>query len=260
MAVRTSALRSSEARTIEPKRRQKARPPRGADATDTRQVILGAAEEVLVKVGYAKFTTRKVAAAAGIAIGNLTYHFPNKMDLTEALIDYVLERYLEHIRAPLIAKSGTGVGAHPLSELLRWSMADSVTPRIGRICRELWAMAVHQKFAARAMDEFYRRMIRAAVEVAQAAHPSMTQQEALHLTYLMAVLSEGAVVVFGTLPEANEVLPGVTEVAVRAIEHLVGAASAPRQGSVAEATLPAGGSPASSARAPASRRRSPRHG
>jgi AcrR family transcriptional regulator len=188
--------------------------------TDTRQVILRAAEEVLITVGYARFTTRKVAAAAGIAIGNLTYHFPNKVNLTEALIDYVLERYLEHIRAPQIAKSESGNEGHPLGELLRWSMTDAVEPHIGRVCRELWAMACHQKFAARAMDEFYRRMIRAALEVAQASHPSMTEQEALELTYLMAVLSEGAVVLFGTLPEANKLLPGVIKLAVRAVEHL----------------------------------------
>jgi AcrR family transcriptional regulator len=220
MVVIASADRAGKARTSEPKRRRPERSRAGANMTDTRQVILQAAEEVLITVGYARFTTRKVAAAAGIAIGNLTYHFPNKVNLTEALIDYVLERYLEHIRTPQIAKSESGNEGHPLGDLLRWSMTDAVEPHIGRVCRELWAMACHQKFAARAMDEFYRRMIRAALEVARASHPSMTEQEALELTYLMAVLSEGAVVLFGTLPEANKLLPGVIKLAVRAVEHL----------------------------------------
>ena len=72
-------------------------------AADTRQVILAAAEKVLIRVGYANFTTRKVAAAAGIAVGNLTYHFPNKVELTEALIDYILDRYIDQIRNPTSA-------------------------------------------------------------------------------------------------------------------------------------------------------------
>jgi AcrR family transcriptional regulator len=231
-------------------RRGVGRPRKDSDAADTRQVILAAAEEVLITVGYANFTTRKVAQGAGIAIGNLTYHFPNKVNLTEALIDYVLARYLEQIRAPLISKSGSEIGAHPLSALLRWTLADSAKPRIGRLCRELWAMACHQKFAARAMDEFYRRMVRAAADVAQSSCPSMTQQDALNITYLMALLSEGAVVLFGTLPEANKLLPGVTEFAVRAIDHLISAtgAAGPVASNATRKDGNAVGSPRSSAR------------
>jgi hypothetical protein len=48
----------------------------------------------------------------------------------------------------------------------------------------------------------------------------MTREEAAHLTYFMAILSEGAVVLFGTNPDAHKLLPGVIELAVRAIEHL----------------------------------------
>jgi AcrR family transcriptional regulator len=207
--------------STEPKRGRAGR-LRIADTADTRQVILGAAEEVLIAVGYASFTTRKVAHAAGIAIGNLTYHFPNKTDLTEALIDYVLERYLKHIRAPRIADSGNGNGNHPLSELVRWTMTDAVNPHIVRLCRELWAMACHQKIAARAMDELYRRIMQAAVDVVRAANPQLTPEEALHLTYFLALLSEGTVVLFGTNPAAEQLLPGVIDLAVEAAEYLVG--------------------------------------
>jgi AcrR family transcriptional regulator len=221
---RLHAVSGGKPTSINPKRRRAKRLPI-ADTADTRQVILGAAEGVLIAVGYAKFTTRKVAHAAGIAIGNLTYHFPNKTDLTEALIDYVLERYLKHIRAPRIADSGNGKGNHPLSELVRWTMRDAVNPHIVRLCRELWAMACHQKIAAKAMDEFYRRIAQAAADVAQAANPQMTRAEALHLTYFLALLSEGTVVLFGTNPAADQLLPGVMDLAIRAVEHLVGSPS-----------------------------------
>jgi AcrR family transcriptional regulator len=189
-------------------------------AADTRQVILAAAEKVLIRVGYANFTTRKVAAAAGIAVGNLTYHFPNKVELTEALIDYILDRYIDQIRNPTSATPDDARSANPLAKLVRWTINDAVTPPIGRICRELWAMACHQKFAARAMDGFYMKVTQAAAQLAQTAYPTMTDDEAAHLTYFMAILSEGAVVLFGTNPNAHKLLPGVIELAVRAIEHL----------------------------------------
>ncbi len=193
---------------------------RSTTSADTRQVILAAAEKVLIRVGYANFTTRKVAAAAGIAVGNLTYHFPNKVELTEALIDYILDRYIDQIRNPTLGAPNDVASGNPLANLVRWTISDAVTPPIGRICRELWAMACHQKFAARAMDGFYRKVTNAAAQLAQTSFPAMTGDEAAHLTYFMAILSEGAVVLFGTNPDAQKLLPGVIELAVRAIEHL----------------------------------------
>jgi AcrR family transcriptional regulator len=213
-------LIASRAATATTARRRVGRPRRGAESVDTRQVILTAAEDVLIQFGYADFTTRKVAKAAGIAIGNLTYHFPNKANLTEALIAFILDRYVQRIRTSPISGSAPNSKDHPLGDLLRWSINDAVTPHIGRVCRELWAMACHQKFAARAMDGFYQKITKAAADVAQRAYPGMTDAQAAHLTYFMAILSEGAVVLFGTLPEAQTLLPGVVELAVRAIEHL----------------------------------------
>jgi AcrR family transcriptional regulator len=218
--ARNPRLADSRPTTSTNTRRRVGRPRRDAASVDTRQVILTAAEEVLIKFGYANFTTRKVAKAAGIAIGNLTYHFPNKADLTEALVEFILDRYVRQIRTSPNSESTTDAVHHPLGELVRWSINDAVTPHIGRVCRELWAMACHQKFAARAMDGFYRRITKAAADVAQCAYPGMTEAQAAHLTYFMAILSEGAVVLFGTLPEAQKLLPGVIELAVRAIEHL----------------------------------------
>ncbi len=219
MASNTDTPNSRQTRNSGSRRRASGS-RRSATSADTRQVILAAAEKVLIRVGYANFTTRKVAAAAGIAVGNLTYHFPNKVELTEALIDYILDRYIDQIRNPALATPNGAGSGNPLANLVRWTINDAVTPPIGRICRELWAMACHQKFAARAMDGFYSKVTQAAAHLAQTAYPTMTREEAAHLTYFMAILSEGAVVLFGTNPDAHKLLPGVIELAVRAIEHL----------------------------------------
>ena len=57
------------------------------NATPTRRRILDAALELFNRNGYAATSQAEIAAAAGIRQGNLTYHFPTKLDLVEALRD-----------------------------------------------------------------------------------------------------------------------------------------------------------------------------
>lgn len=55
------------------------------NATPTRRRILDAALELFNRNGYAATSQAEIAAAAGIRQGNLTYHFPTKLDLVAAL-------------------------------------------------------------------------------------------------------------------------------------------------------------------------------
>ena len=57
------------------------------NATPTRRRILDAALELFNRNGYAATSQAEIAAAAGIRQGNLTYHFPAKLDLVVALRD-----------------------------------------------------------------------------------------------------------------------------------------------------------------------------
>jgi TetR/AcrR family transcriptional repressor of nem operon len=65
---------------------------------DTRQTILAAAADLFRSQGYGATTMQVVAERAGISKGNLTYHFPSKQALFEAVYDeayrYVRERVL----------------------------------------------------------------------------------------------------------------------------------------------------------------------
>ena len=52
---------------------------------DTRESILRCADALFREKGYNGVSMRDVAAAAGIRVGNLTYYFPRKEQLVEAL-------------------------------------------------------------------------------------------------------------------------------------------------------------------------------
>jgi AcrR family transcriptional regulator len=49
--------------------------------------------QVLLKVGYRRFTTTRVAERAGVSVGTLYQYFPNR----EALVVFVIERYLDEL-------------------------------------------------------------------------------------------------------------------------------------------------------------------
>jgi AcrR family transcriptional regulator len=64
-------------------------------ATDTRTLIIDAARSRLLADGYAGLSTRKVAAAAGVPLSQLHYHFGSKQGLILALFEEENQRRLD---------------------------------------------------------------------------------------------------------------------------------------------------------------------
>lgn len=60
-----------------------------AAALETRTLILDAARQVLREGGYAALSTREVAAAAGVPLSQIHYHFGSKQGLVIALYQYL---------------------------------------------------------------------------------------------------------------------------------------------------------------------------
>ena len=61
-------------------------------SSDTRERILRATVELIGEEGVPAVTNRRVAGAAGVALGSLTYHFPSQVDLLrESLLLFVGE-------------------------------------------------------------------------------------------------------------------------------------------------------------------------
>lgn len=60
--------------------------------SDTRERILRTTVELIGREGVSAVTNRRVAGAAGVALGSLTYHFPSQVDLLrESLLLFVGE-------------------------------------------------------------------------------------------------------------------------------------------------------------------------
>ncbi|HUB38911.1 MAG TPA: TetR/AcrR family transcriptional regulator [Streptosporangiaceae bacterium] len=65
------------------------------EVQDRREVILSTAAEMVARKGLRATTVRGIADAVGVLSGSLYHHFPSK----DAIVDEVLTRYLDAIRA-----------------------------------------------------------------------------------------------------------------------------------------------------------------
>jgi len=196
------------------------RPRRNFPATNgTREGILAAAREVLFRHGHERFTTRKVAALAGMTVGNLTYHFPSKRQLLSSLIQRLLDEYTVAIEG-FFADLSVPV-EQEFKALIEWLMNDASTPTSNRLFRELWAMAVHDRFLARAIDDFYDQAIERIAQMLRAANPAMSPESAFTIAHLVAMVSEGTGIIYGT-----RLTRAASHAAVKAlaVEVLTGAA------------------------------------
>jgi AcrR family transcriptional regulator len=76
--------------------------PRQARSAQMREDVLQASIRVLEKFGAHRFTTIRVAEAAGISVGSLYQYFANKESLMFALHEREMRRTWEAVRAALV--------------------------------------------------------------------------------------------------------------------------------------------------------------
>ncbi|WP_315835992.1 TetR/AcrR family transcriptional regulator [Bradyrhizobium prioriisuperbiae] len=70
-----------------------------AAKVDTSIAVLEAAKKVLHQNGYAKLSTRDVAAAAGVPLSQIHYHFGSKQGMLLALYEYLNSQLLDRQNA-----------------------------------------------------------------------------------------------------------------------------------------------------------------
>lgn len=192
---------------------------------DPREAILRAAARVLGTLGYARLTMRAVASEAGLAVGNLVYHFPSKRALVHALLGSLVTQY-EAKSSEYLANPQLG-GKKGFGNLVRWFIRDSVSPDTSRLFRELWSMALHDPTVAEAMDKFYEQAHVTAAALLRLLHPGLGPQDARDIVQLMGMVSEGANVIYGTaqLPQAS--LARVSRLAAGLLEQAASRADRP---------------------------------
>ncbi len=157
--------------------------------------ILEAGKLVLIQAGYARFTMRKVAARAGISVGNLSYYYGSKEDLLRDLVDYVINSYLA-----IFDQLRNAAGQAPekqLESILDYWIEDLGAAETTAFFPELWALANHDPRVARLVDGLYARVREPLIELTGLINPACTLPERQQLALFMCATMEGLTIFAG---------------------------------------------------------------
>ncbi len=157
------------------------------------QAILKAAEDILIDTGYHNFSLRKVATQAGISLGNLQYYFRTKQSLTSALLDNIIEDYLnvfDELR-------GQGSPKEQLSKIIAHVISDLNTKRTSVFFPEVWSLSNHEEGITEAMDRMYGRYRAVLRDVIMEINTDLSEPQAMLLAVYISSSMEGHTIFVG---------------------------------------------------------------
>jgi len=180
--------------------------------------ILDAARTVFVTQGYGRLTMRRVAAEAGITVGNLYYYYHTKKDLLRDLLDHVIEGYVQEFDR-IRARVGRAPDAE-LQAICEYIISDLNKLSTTRFFPELWALANHDPYAAALMDRLYSTARIVLNDLIEALNPSLTTRERECLALFISASMEGLTMFVGYDKPWAGSLPRIRALAVRSFVRL----------------------------------------
>jgi AcrR family transcriptional regulator len=168
--------------------------PRQDRARATVDAILAATARILVKEGYDRASTNKIAAAAGVSVGSLYQYFPSK----EALVLALIERHSHEMQTYLQERAATHPPDAPVRTMVRDVVnamveAHKVDPKLHRVLMEQVPRIGALKRLSE-LDEQALLLIRAYLESRREEwRPKNLRVAAFLLSSLVEAVTHGAV-------------------------------------------------------------------
>ncbi len=173
------------------------------DKTSTTiQKIIISARDIFIQEGHAGLTLRQVADDAGIAVGNLTYHFPTKRSLLDAMLYESLVDYVEDHLKQFEADNDT-----PLDILLNVVAFYARNARDAhRFFYQMWGYAGCDEEAKKTVRNLYRPIGRFIYYLVRAANPKLNDEQIRCVTLQIFSLEEGYKLFIGMGPDDDPAL------------------------------------------------------
>jgi AcrR family transcriptional regulator len=190
-----------------------------AKGYETRELILRTALHILIEEGYRAMSMRRVAAACGMKLGNLTYHYHTREDLVRELLTAVISSYRGEFDA--IVRAPDVPPEQRLARLCGLILDDIGTKKTTRLFPELWALANHDAFVYERVHELYAQARAPLIEIVAEMRPDLLEQDRLDLALFISASMEGLTVFAGyQMPFAGR-LPAVEVIAIRSFIDIV---------------------------------------
>lgn len=202
----------------QPARPASARPGVYGRGTETVDLILKAALDVLVDEGAAAFTLRRIAARCDMKVGNLSYHFARKEMLIQLLLDDLLD-YYERLLDETVRQPGLDP-EEQLRRMIGLVLDDIGTKRTTHVFTELWALANHNEAVADRVAAFYARAHGNIAAAIAPLNPALSPEQLEVVARFISASLEGTTIFAGHGKRWQHQMPQLKALAVNALVHL----------------------------------------
>ncbi|MBY0421301.1 MAG: TetR/AcrR family transcriptional regulator [Parvularculaceae bacterium] len=149
--------------------------------------IMVAARTVFLREGHAGLSMRMVAVEAGIALGNLSYYFPSKRSLLEAMLQ---EELADYVDAHLREVSGEEQSALAiLLNVVTFYIANARQSH--QFFLQMWGYAASDPNARELVRNLYRPIGRFILALVKEANPGLSEMRARQIVLQIFSLEEG---------------------------------------------------------------------
>lgn len=181
--------------------------------------ILRAAESILIEQGYRSLSFRKIASEAGITAGNLQYYFPSKDELIQALLNTIIEIYINDMQS-LRVQAGDDPDEQ-FEAVITHIITDLNQKHTTHFFPELWALANHEEHITEIMEDMYSRYRAIIQEVVALMNPELSKAQARKLTLFITSSIEGHTMFIGHSKPWKKDAKEIIKLAVKSFKHIV---------------------------------------
>lgn len=205
-------------KTENPPRATPTRPGIYTRGTETVDLILKAALDVLIDEGASAFTLRRIAARCDMRVGNLSYHFARKEMLIHLLLDDMLD-YYEGLLDQSVRKPGVSPETQ-LTLMIEICLDDIQSKRTTHLFTELWALANHNEFVAERVTAFYANVHTQFASVIAPLNPPLSPADVDAVARFISASLEGTTVFAGHGRTWADRMPQMKALAIQSLVHL----------------------------------------
>lgn len=186
---------------------------------DVYEQILRSALDLLIDQGYRAVSMRRVAAASGVKLGNLTYYFPTKEDLVRELLNAVISSYEIEFDAVIHEQGASAI--HRLEEICVLILEDIGTKKTTRFFPELWALSNHDDFVLERMQELYARARHPIMQLISEINPALSADQCETIALFMSASMEGMTVFAGFEKPFADKMPWLERLTIKSFVDLI---------------------------------------
>lgn len=182
------------------------------------KLIIESSVDLLIDEGYHNFSLRKVAKRAEMSGGNLQHHFKTKEDLIDAMLDFLIDRYIEiftKLSEEQIAPKDR------LRKILEYVILDLNKKSTTIIFPELWSLSNHSKSVSDSLDKMYERYRAVLKDCIEQINPALSSNQIEKAALFMSASIEGHTIFIGYKRNWTHHTESIIEMAYSSFLYLI---------------------------------------